>query len=441
MTPSRPVVDGGLRDLRTYTDLRIALGLEDVAYLDGELRKYVKIRRPAQGDGYVLNPGKYIFVFQLPSGQVLRSRPRHPVKNVFRMLAHAYGLDVFLDPNLAGLTEMDDLVELVTQQFVASVEARLAAGLFREYVDVAENLIALRGRISFVEDMRQNAVLRQRTYCAYSDLRWDVPENQVLKFVTRLLLGTAPGGDLEDRLTAIDRTMDEVSVVPFLSADVARFTYHRHTVDYRPIHDLCRLVIDSYGVFEDEGTFLFPGFALSMEDLFERFLRGLLDSRLAGSYEVLKETGGTTTSLGIRYFPRGTPEECISLEPDLVFQRGLSVQAVGDCKFKLAPSSGDFYQVLAYCIGKNTEKGLLLFARGESSREEGTVVDGYDDTLLPTGVVVRRIAVDLMAGTDVFELELARVTRLVEEWLDGGSLVPSRTQDVGLVSTDARRAS
>ncbi len=55
----------------------------------------------------------------------------------------------------------------------------LTGSVSGELADQQDNLGVVRGRIEFARDIRENYVLRQRTYCRYSELIWDIPENQV----------------------------------------------------------------------------------------------------------------------------------------------------------------------------------------------------------------------------------------------------------------------
>lgn len=409
--------------LRTYEDTELELSEEDAEYIDVELAKFIKLMRPRTGSTLVLNPRQYVFALALPSGAILRSEPRHPVRNVLLMLKYAYDLNLHLDRAPVRLDSLEGLLEFVARQFMGLVEERIAAGLFREYVDVEENLVPVRGRIMFAQDLRLNSVLRYRTYCRYSELRWDVPENQVIRHVVQLLLAHDFNEDLRTGLRGLDRLMDEVTPVRFLSSDLVRFSYTRHTQDYEAIHDLCRLIIDASSVSEQQGAYLFTGFAIDMNDLFERFVRGLLKEGLRDTYDVSKLTGASAPRMGRRFLQDGTTRWVLSLEPDLVFTQRAEVGGVGDCKFKLAPEGGDFYQLLSYCINMRTRRGLLLFPASEL-QDASSAESQFDDTLLyPTDVQVRRIPLNLMVSPDLFPDELRRVVETVRSWLTGDSLV------------------
>lgn len=396
--------------LTTYASTVLALSTEDADYVQGELGEFVDIRRPASGDGFLLNPGPNVFVIPLPTGHVLRSLPRLPVRNVMRMLHYAYDLPLSTTDYEAPLDSFEAMLEIVVAAFCSRVEQRISAGLYRQYVDVEENLFSIKGKILFAPDFRHNSILRHRTYCNYSDLRWDVPDNQVIKFVARLLAGTDLRDDLRARLRAIDQIMDEVSLVSYSSADVLRFEYHRLNRDYVLIHDLCRMLMDGYSVFEREGAYLFHGFSLNMNDLFEAFVATALAHRLRADYRVARHD---QSWLGQRLV-HGKLRRALRLEPDITFSRAYGRRAIADCKFKKEPGSGDFYQVLAYCVNRGVNRGALIYPRTEV---ELPAQAEFDDTqLMPTPVVVRRMTVDLDA-TDL-EAEVDKLAGQVRAWLE-----------------------
>lgn len=396
-----------MKPLTTYTRSEESLSQEDARYVSDHLSEFVDIGRPAEGFSYFLNPGPNVFVIPLPSGEVLRSFPRLPVRNVMRMLTYAYDLPFAITDQEAPFDTFEGLLELLVLEFCRRVENRISSGLYRQYVDVEENLIALKGKVLFAQDSRQNVVLRHRTFCQYSDLQWDIPENQVIKYVARLLIGVGLSRDTEARLAAIDRILDEVQFRPFTSADVLQFNYHRLNFDYGQIHDLCRLLLDGYSVFEQHGAYLFHGFSLNMNDLFEAFIANALARRLRDGLRV----GRHDSSWLGRRLVNGRLRRVLRLEPDILISKGPEDLAIADCKFKREPGSGDFYQVLAYCMNRSLRHGALIYPKSEFASGRG-----YDDThLVPSEVVIRRLAIDLESPE--IEGELDRLAAQVRDWI------------------------
>lgn len=165
--------------LSEYRDWAGELAAEDVDYIVGQLGKKLSVRRQVHGSGYVLNPNQFVGVVVLPSGRRLESRPKVPLGNLFYMMAVALELP-FLDETVE-FASLDEILEFVAAYFAELVKGRIDRGLYRSYVEREENLLTVRGRIEFAEDLRRNHVLRHRTYCRYAELTWDIPENQIIR--------------------------------------------------------------------------------------------------------------------------------------------------------------------------------------------------------------------------------------------------------------------
>ncbi len=416
-----------LPTLQTYTDSEpLDLASADVDFITQRLGGKVNVSRPAQGEGFVLNSQQYACVISLPSGKVLRSVPRIDARNLFVMLAYAYGLPPDTFEEVAQFGELDSLLEFVAAYWCGLVEERLEHGLYRAYVEQEDNLSFLRGRIAFTEDVRRNVIMRQRTYCRYSELVWDVPENQVLRFVAHALVGWNFGAETRGRLDNIDHRMDEVSRPRFVARDLERFQYHRLNLDYEPMHQLCRLFLDEMSLSEDKGETSLNGFMLDMNKLFERFVtEGLRRESNSGWFISDQED----SYLGSRRRPQdSTYRPAIHIRPDIVLRNGIDPRAVLDCKFKRTSSSSfkhhDFYQVLSYCTSLATDHGALIYPRSELELDE------VDETLIRASpITIRRFAINLAVDASALPAELSRLAADVFGWagegLPAGSEVPA----------------
>jgi 5-methylcytosine-specific restriction enzyme subunit McrC len=410
---------GTLPPLETYTDSDpVDLSDDDVLFITHRLSGKIDIRRPAVGPGFILNPQKYACVVPLPSGEVLRSRPRIDARNLFVMLAYAYGMPPELMAETTEFEDLDQVLEFVAAYLAGLVEARLESGLYRAYVEREENLGVVRGRIAFVQDVRHNFILRHRTFCRYAELLWDIPENQVLRFVAHTLAGWDFGHETRGRLEAIDHRMDEVSRPQFVSSDLDRFQYHRLNADYEPMHRLCRLFLDEMSLSEEHGEDPLNGFMLDMNDLFERFVTEALRREVSGAWEVSDQE---RNYLGRRRQAWGGYGGAIRIIPDIVLRRGRLVGGVLDCKFKRTSAgtfkNHDFYQVLSYCISLDTHRGGLIYPLSELALEE------VDETLIGSPpITIRRFALNLAVDASALPAEVSRLASDVYSWIGPAQL-------------------
>lgn len=368
--------------LAEYQDWIGSLATEDVEFITRELDGKLSIQRQLQGSGYILNPNQFVGVLTLPSGRRIESRPKVPVGNVFYMLSVVLDLPFREEP--AAFDSFDDLLEFIAAYFAGLVQERIEHGLYRSYIDLEDNLAVVRGRIDFAQDLRENYVLRHRVYCRYTELTWDIPENQIVRQVVHLLAGWGFRPRTRLRLAQLDGALSEVTPTRLAGGAVDRFVYHRLNEDYRQLHQFCRLFLQGASLDEHAGEHQFRAFLIDMNALFERFVTTLLQERAVHPLTVRAQVPTHLDRDGkVRMFP------------DIVVFRSAVPVLIADCKYK-RPDPGEFihhdlYQVLSYCTAEQVHQGMLIYPMHLIPAEEEIQVRH-----LPT--TIRRMTIDLSAS-------------------------------------------
>ncbi|HXN20159.1 MAG TPA: hypothetical protein VN875_17610 [Candidatus Binatus sp.] len=373
--------------LREYEDQSVELSEGDADFILQELAGKILVHREFRGKGYILNPCQYVGVIGLPSGRRLESRPKIPVSNLFYMLAVAFQLPTFR-PEFAELDRLDEILEFIAAFFAELVEERIRNGLYRSYVEKEENAAVVRGRISLIEDLRLNYILRHRTYCRYDELTWDVPENQVIRQVAHFLSGWQFRPETRLRLSQIDTELETVTRTQFTASDIHRLNYHRLNEDYRPVHQLCRLFLEGSSFSEGMGTFSFRAFLVDMNKLFEEFV-----------CQTLKLKARRMFSVHLQHRVYLGRDEKVVMKPDILIRNRGAVILAADCKYKQLESdefkNHDVYQLLAYCTATGTHDGLLIYPLHLTSNREKVQI-------LNTETCIRQITIDLRLELNKF---------------------------------------
>lgn len=371
-----------------YENLRIDLSDDDLALFSGSLRDAFSIQRAWSGDGYVINPGATVGVVRLPSGPQIEIRPKVPLGNLLWMLAVAerwHDIERRLLDDQVMLRTFDDILEIIAGVFADMVERRLDLGLYRNYIEVEDNLPTIRGRILFGQDIALNAMQRHRTFCQYTTWSWDIPENQVIRQVVRQLAGWGFRPRLTARFLALDRQMDEITPSRMHAADIDRFTYNRQSVDYREIHRYCRFFLEHASLSEHAGDVGFDGFLINMNTLFEAFVTESLRTYFPPPYRIAGQVRETLDTDG-----------CVAIRPDLVLSRFRIPVLIGDCKYKQLGATdhkhSDLYQVLAYCTSLDVPSGVLIYPCHNVDRADRIAIRN-------SPIHIREISIDL--GGDV----------------------------------------
>lgn len=353
----------GLEELTEYEQWTGDLSADDAQYLAAQLGSTLSIKRNVNSGKIEIDPHQFVGLLTLPSGRRLRISPKIPARNLFRMLASAYELPSPFREEPAATAALDEVLEFVVEYFVDRVQERIDRGLYREYVEREENLPVVKGRIVFADDIRANFALRQRTWCRFGELTWDVPDNQVLRQVANLLAGWGFSTQLTSRLGRIVALLDEVSDSRFVSDDLAGFRYHRHNDDYWELHQLCRIFLEFSSPNEDVGPVPLRSFLIDMNVLFERFVEQQFRLMLKRPWSVEYQSHAWLAEGGR-----------VLLKPDLVIRRGNKPQLVLDCKYKRLETgrykNHDLYQVLAYCTALGLNVGTLIYPRHLTTIDE-----------------------------------------------------------------------
>jgi 5-methylcytosine-specific restriction enzyme subunit McrC len=79
-----------------------------------------------------------------------------------------------------GAIGKTDLLEILVRVFLKEAEHVLKIGLVKEYITEAVNLVNLRGRVEFRQNLKQNYNLPNKVYCEYDELVTNIVDNQIL---------------------------------------------------------------------------------------------------------------------------------------------------------------------------------------------------------------------------------------------------------------------
>src|SRR5262249_4738512 len=135
----------------------------------------------------------------------------------------------------------------------------------------------------------------------------------------------------------------------------------RSRESYRPLLDLCRLLVDGLTPGEDAGTSACPTFLLDMERVFEHYCT----AHIAAAFERDAETYTVSVQ---PFFRSNQPPDAgpdFHMRPDLTLDRDGVPVVVLDTKWKHLPGAAlvtaDVYQVLAYCTALGVRRAMLVY--------------------------------------------------------------------------------
>jgi len=281
--------------------------------------------------------------------------------------------------------------------FLKEAEVILRSGLHRKYVEAQDNLNVVRGRINFNEDLKFNLIMRNRIFCEFEELTLNIAENQVIYQATKILSRRSIFKDIKikDQLnTLLQRLsiLDENNSVNYKSNIIDKFVYDKMTDRYRPIHSLCKFILDNSSFSDDVGENQAQAFMIDMNILFEKFITHILIEGLDNKFQVKDQYN--------LYLDKSNKYKMI---PDIVISEKKTNKEiiVADCKYKrltkdARSSNSDIYQLISYCNVTNTHNGVLIYPKDESLGDSFEVIN--------SSIKINQIVMDL--NTEINQLKI-----------------------------------
>ena len=225
----------------------------------------------------------------------------------------------------------------------------------------------MKGKVLVKENLKANRFHLDRIFCEFDDFTDDVQINRIIKY-TIYLLFHIDDGEFSRELRHVFSLLKNVSLVPITVEDIDSVRYTRLNDTYEPVHMLCRLFVQSIFVSHKIGGQRMFCFLIEMNGLFEEFVRSVF--RRFSSYRVVG-------------YPRRKyldDTKLVRIKPDIRFLKEGKELFVVDCKYKKLKKleddnenarfiNSDVYQILAYMIGYNLQKGMLIYPKGEVEEE------------------------------------------------------------------------
>lgn len=287
-------------------------------------------------------------------GVEVRIRPKVPVDNVLYLLTSRWRRP-WLRPDLVSY-ESSEVTAAFVALFADAVTHLLRRGPQHDYVEHAEPLDTIRGRIDLTGQFRRPGRLVP-VDCIFSEFTLDTGVNRYLKHALRMA-SRAPGvwRRTKTQLRHAVAALDRVSDVPPAANLPLRMHYTRLTGAYEPVLRLAHVIRTRVGLGDVRGSTHASSFLLDMNEVFERFVEDSLRLHLASELVV---EGQVTDHLD--------QDEKVPIRPDLLFrdETGQPVY-IGDVKYKVSSDgmgrAADYYQLHAYCTRFGLPEGVLIYA-------------------------------------------------------------------------------
>ncbi|RMF85135.1 MAG: hypothetical protein D6736_17890 [Nitrospinota bacterium] len=396
--PLRPTVE-----LVEYECSREPLPLlpQEVTWLQESLGSKLSLLPSPSPGSFYLQAGPYVGSLLLPGGLVV-IKPKMPLRNLFYLLSAVSTIP--FQPEQSFYEQSEDWFELLVHLFLVETQRIVQGGIQTGYVPQEEAIPLIREKLLFAEMQRQPA-LHHRPYCRFTEHTADIVENRALKW-TLFLLQHRSRFSLPLRRTIhhLLASFPPVSLVEVAPDTIEEITYTALNDRYRMALNLASLILRHLTLTLRPGSEPFYAFLINMPWLFETFVTQRLMARLHG--------GGCTVTRQQQAFL--DKDQKVPIRVDLLLQ-GKRRCLVVDTKYKRLTTpgeqTGDFYQVLGYCLALGCREGVLIYPQGERGGQEGV--------LEVRGRRLHVLALDLRCPVEQMERAIERIARHLMALLEG----------------------
>ena len=344
----------------------------------------------------------------LPKIDVAGGSDTETTGNIRQRLVHMLAVVLDLKIDAGQVTALDwqreTLLEILIRLFSEKLVDAVRQGMPRRYVEHADDLPTLRGRLNVTRQFTALAVEPSRLACRFDALTPDIALNRIMKAAVGRLSRIARTTDNQRRLRELAFAYADIADVPVSALRWDEVTLDRTNARWRELLNLARLLLGER--FQTTSAGGGDGFSLlfEMNTLFEEYVARMLKRALADTDLRVVSQGGRLYCL-----EADDRRQVFQTRPDILVRRGDVVLQVIDTKWKRIAariddpkrgvSQADVYQMMAYGRLYRCDRLTLLYPHHREA--------GCDEGL------IGNYAVNSSSGRlDLFSVDLAHSYRI-----------------------------
>lgn len=305
------------------------------------------------------------------------------IKNIYWMLAYAFTVLQQREYEHVDKEEFENIHSLFAAILAGGISRQLKQGLYREYLNHKEDVLAIRGKIDMPGTIKNRIARKQQITCEFDDLSENNILNQIIK-TTALLLLRHENVKTKYKI-ALKKVMLFFSNVSETNPKSIRWNtirFHRNNQSYRMLVSICQLVLEGMLITTDNGEYKLASFLdeQEMSRLYEKFI---LEFYRKECPEIKASASQIDWALD-----DGDGTLLPTMQSDIMLSKGNTVLII-DAKYYTRTMqdrynvsklhSGNLYQIFTYVKNKDKDKkfgnqphkvsGMLLYAKTDETEQ------------------------------------------------------------------------
>ena len=304
-------------------------------------------------------------------------------ERLVHMLSTVHDLEIASGPAAELSIQQETLLEVLIRLFADRLIDAVRRGMPRRYVEHADDLPALRGRLDAVRQFTTLAANPSRLACRYDDLSPDILLNRVMRAVVQRLRRLARRPETQRRLAELAFAYADVGDLASPDVPWSRLRLDRTDRRWGPLVRLARLILGGDYQTTSGGHVTGTSLLFDMGELFEAYVARTLQRALQGcDYRVIAQ-GGRRYCMAELDADGSRGRDRFQTRPDILVKQGSAVLMVIDTKWKrLKPSQiegkrgvsqADVYQMMAYARLYDSPQLMLLYPHHDELESPGVL--------------------------------------------------------------------
>lgn len=246
-----------------------------------------------------------------------------------------------------------NLLEIYFELYLKELQYLMRSGLVKKYRKHTGNVKALKGKLEFAGNIRQNLIHKERFYTTHQVYDSDHKLHQVLAVALDIVGQFAKGTRLSDLCRRVQLDFPEAAPLNVNEQVLQSIHLDRKTKGYAKALEVARLIILNYSPDIKSGQEKMLSLLFDMNVLWEEYVLTMLQKACRGTEYKVKGQDSK------RFW--GTYR---TIRPDIVIEKGEEIFII-DTKWKRPtnnqPSIEDLRQMYAYSRFWHTDKVMLLY--------------------------------------------------------------------------------
>lgn len=301
-------------------------------------------------EAYCFNTEKGIFNFDSFVQEKELIDPKNLLLNFLKTLKNS----PLKDLKIASLQTLDlPLLDIFIQMFIKELHSLIQRGIRNDYIAKEDHRFYLKGKLLFKEQIRHNAIHKERFFTSSDEFIVDIAENRLIKSTLIFLKNQTTQPLL---LTSLNTLLCSFSDIPPSNDPFKEFSLlkpSRHFDYYQNTLRWCELFLQKkhfspYGGEDKAYALLFP-----TEKLFESYVASMLKKHNR-DLDIKEQCRG-------KYFLEENGSDKYALKPDLWIDKK---NIIIDTKWKIINdriAESDLYQMWAYVCKYRAKEVWLIY--------------------------------------------------------------------------------